>query len=65
MEQLVAHNIFPSQFPEALRHLEFPWVKVEDRPWANGGFKVRVLRITFYTRCHPICRYSFCVYCDL
>ncbi|KAI0760588.1 hypothetical protein C8Q74DRAFT_1319566 [Fomes fomentarius] len=39
MEQLVAHNIFPSQFPEALRHLEFPWIKVEERPWANGGFK--------------------------
>lgn len=42
MTQLVAHNSFPSQFPENVRRLDFPWVKVEDRPWAHGGFKVRV-----------------------
>ncbi|RPD55164.1 hypothetical protein L227DRAFT_533730 [Lentinus tigrinus ALCF2SS1-6] len=39
MKQLVAHNIFPSYFPQEVRQLDFPWVKVEDRPWANGRFK--------------------------
>jgi hypothetical protein len=41
MSQLVAHNIFPPRFPADVRNMEFPWVKVEDRPWANGRFKVR------------------------
>ncbi|RDX48488.1 hypothetical protein OH76DRAFT_1483853 [Lentinus brumalis] len=39
MKQLVAHNIFPNYFSEDVRQLDFPWVKVEDRPWANGRFK--------------------------
>lgn len=40
MSQLVAHNIFPPRFPANVRNMKFPWVKVEDRPWANGRFKV-------------------------
>ncbi|EIN03466.1 hypothetical protein PUNSTDRAFT_128760 [Punctularia strigosozonata HHB-11173 SS5] len=39
MKQLAAHNLFNSRFPKDLQHMSFPWVKVEDRPWANGGFK--------------------------
>ncbi|PBK94251.1 hypothetical protein ARMGADRAFT_1078954 [Armillaria gallica] len=39
MNQLVAYNLFPLRFPGAVRHMSFPWVKVEDRPWANGRFK--------------------------
>ncbi|TFK62264.1 hypothetical protein BDN72DRAFT_890043 [Pluteus cervinus] len=39
MSQLVAHNIFPPRFPADIRDMQFPWVKVEDRPWANGRFK--------------------------
>jgi len=39
MKQLVAHNRFPDRFSSDIRHMEFPWVKVEDRPWANGRFK--------------------------
>ncbi|KAK7040714.1 hypothetical protein VNI00_009620 [Paramarasmius palmivorus] len=39
MAQVEAHNIFPAHFPSAVRSMKFPWVKVEDRPWANGGFK--------------------------
>ncbi|KAK0184370.1 hypothetical protein F5146DRAFT_1075387 [Armillaria mellea] len=39
MQQLVAYNLFPLRFPGAVRHMSFPWVKVEDRPWANGRFK--------------------------
>ncbi len=45
MKQLVAHNVFLNYFPEDVRQLDFPWVKVEDRPWANGRFKVSVLTI--------------------
>ena len=44
MKQLVAHNIFPSYLPQDVRNLDFPWVKVEDRSWANGRFKVSVRR---------------------
>ena len=40
MSQLVARNIFPPRFSGDLKNLTFPWVKVEDRPWANGRFKV-------------------------
>ncbi|KAJ3876870.1 hypothetical protein F5051DRAFT_453502 [Lentinula edodes] len=39
MDQLKARNIIPTHFSSTLRYLEFPWVKVEDRPWANGRFK--------------------------
>ncbi|KAK0222088.1 hypothetical protein IW262DRAFT_1460408 [Armillaria fumosa] len=39
MSQLCAHNLFPLRFPSAVRHATFPWVKVEDAPWANGRFK--------------------------
>ncbi|KAK0487208.1 hypothetical protein IW261DRAFT_1652792 [Armillaria novae-zelandiae] len=39
MSQLRAHNLFPLRFPSAVRHTTFPWVKVEDTPWANGRFK--------------------------
>ncbi|KAK0185763.1 hypothetical protein F5146DRAFT_191624 [Armillaria mellea] len=39
MSQLRAHNLFPLRFPSAVRHMAFPWVKVEDAPWANGRFK--------------------------
>ncbi|THH03890.1 hypothetical protein EW145_g5922 [Phellinidium pouzarii] len=39
MKKLTAHNIFPAHFPNAVRYMDFPWVKVEDRPWAHGGFK--------------------------
>lgn len=48
MKQLDAHNIFPGHFAEAVRHLQFPWYKVEDLPWANGGFKV-VLRMLIFS----------------
>lgn len=40
ISQLVAHNIFPPRFPEDVKNMKFTWVKVEDRPWANGRFKV-------------------------
>ncbi|KAJ4480225.1 hypothetical protein J3R30DRAFT_3370961 [Lentinula aciculospora] len=39
MDQLKARNIIPNHFTSALQHIDFPWVKVEDRPWANGRFK--------------------------
>ncbi|PBK67320.1 hypothetical protein ARMSODRAFT_1005606 [Armillaria solidipes] len=39
MSQLRAHNLFPLRFPSAVRHTTFPWVKVEDAPWANGRLK--------------------------
>jgi aldos-2-ulose dehydratase len=41
MRQLVAHNIFPDRFSDRVKNMKFPWVKVEDRPWANGRFKVQ------------------------
>ena len=40
MDQLVAHNIFPRIVPADVRAMKFPWVKVENRPWAHGRFKV-------------------------
>ncbi|KAJ3982175.1 hypothetical protein F5890DRAFT_408747 [Lentinula detonsa] len=39
MNQLEARNIIPAHFSSTLQHMEFPWVKVEHRPWANGRFK--------------------------
>ncbi|KLO04679.1 hypothetical protein SCHPADRAFT_840363, partial [Schizopora paradoxa] len=39
MDQLKTRNIFPSHFPENLKNMDFSWVKVENRPWANGRFK--------------------------
>lgn len=39
MDQLVAHNIFPRTVPTDVRAMTFPWVKVENRPWAHGRFK--------------------------
>ncbi|KAK0479009.1 hypothetical protein EDD18DRAFT_1468854 [Armillaria luteobubalina] len=48
MQQLVAHSLFPLRFPAAVRHMSFPWVKVEDRPWANGRFKASAYGIEFY-----------------
>ncbi|KAK0244475.1 hypothetical protein EDD85DRAFT_945819 [Armillaria nabsnona] len=39
ISQLCAHNLFPLRFPSAVRHMTFPWVKVEDTPWVNGRFK--------------------------
>lgn len=42
MKQLKATNLFSSRFSDDIRNLDFPWVKVEDRPWANGGFKVNI-----------------------
>ncbi|THH18829.1 hypothetical protein EW146_g2230 [Bondarzewia mesenterica] len=39
MDALVAHNIIPLHYPEDVCAMRFPWVKVEDRPWANGRFK--------------------------
>ncbi|KIJ51186.1 hypothetical protein M422DRAFT_58813 [Sphaerobolus stellatus SS14] len=39
MDQLVAHNIFSDRFPADVRNMTFPWIKVQDRPWANGRFK--------------------------
>ncbi|SJL07214.1 related to Aldos-2-ulose dehydratase [Armillaria ostoyae] len=39
MSQVIARNIFPLCFPDAVRHATFPWVKVADRPWANGRFE--------------------------
>ncbi|KAH8087881.1 hypothetical protein BXZ70DRAFT_955522 [Cristinia sonorae] len=39
MDQLKTHNIFPKRVPEQVRKMKFDWVKVEDRPWANGRFK--------------------------
>lgn len=47
MDQLVAHNIFPRIVSDDIRAMKFPWVKVEDRPWAHGGFKVSTSRSTF------------------
>jgi len=41
MSQLKAHNIFPERAPADVRAMNFPWVKVEDRSWANGRFKVK------------------------
>ena len=41
MSQLKAHNIFPERAPANVRAMDFPWVKVEDRSWANGRFKVQ------------------------
>ncbi len=40
MDQLVSHNIFPATYSADVRAMEFPWVKVQDRPWAHGRFKV-------------------------
>ena len=40
MSQLKARNIFPARAPADVRAMSFPWVKVEDRPWANGRFRV-------------------------
>lgn len=40
MSQLKAHNIFPCFAPPDVQKMTFPWVKVENRPWANGRFKV-------------------------
>ena len=39
--QLKAHNNFPERAPADVRAMDFPWVKVEDRSWANGRFKVQ------------------------
>ncbi|THU84404.1 hypothetical protein K435DRAFT_733201, partial [Dendrothele bispora CBS 962.96] len=39
MNQLEANNIFPERFPEEVKNMRFDWVKVENRPWANGRFK--------------------------
>ncbi|THG93231.1 hypothetical protein EW026_g7954 [Hermanssonia centrifuga] len=39
MDQLVSHNIFPATYSADVRAMEFPWVKVQDRPWAHGRFK--------------------------
>ncbi|KAJ3826741.1 hypothetical protein F5878DRAFT_619848 [Lentinula raphanica] len=39
MAQLKAQNTIPPQFSSSLQHMDFPWVKVQDRPWANGRFK--------------------------
>lgn len=40
MKQVVARNIIPEPYPEEVRAMTFPWIKVEDAPWANGRFKV-------------------------
>ncbi|KAJ3552120.1 hypothetical protein NM688_g4321 [Phlebia brevispora] len=39
MEQLEAQNILPAFVPDDVRAMKFPWVKVQDRPWAHGRFK--------------------------
>ncbi|KLO16290.1 hypothetical protein SCHPADRAFT_914154 [Schizopora paradoxa] len=39
MDQLKTWNIFPTHFSEEVKRMEFPWVKVQDRSWAHGGFK--------------------------
>ncbi|KAK7676342.1 hypothetical protein QCA50_020683 [Cerrena zonata] len=39
MKQVVARNIIPEPYPVQVRAMSFPWVKVEDAPWANGRFK--------------------------
>ena len=41
MSQLKAHNIFPEHAPADVCAMDFPWVRVEDRSWANGRFKVQ------------------------
>ena len=40
MEALAARNVIPIQYPSVVRAMSFPWVKVEDRPWAHGRFDV-------------------------
>ncbi|CAL1708583.1 unnamed protein product [Somion occarium] len=45
MKQVAAHNIIPVPYPDDVRAMTFPWVKVEDTPWANGRFK----GLEFYT----------------
>jgi hypothetical protein len=42
MKQLATYNIFPERFPANVKNMQFPWVRVADRPWANGRFKVRL-----------------------
>ncbi|TFY51794.1 hypothetical protein EVG20_g10834, partial [Dentipellis fragilis] len=39
MSQLLARTIFPDRFPAEVRQMQFPWVQVSDRPWANGKWK--------------------------
>jgi aldos-2-ulose dehydratase len=46
MKQLVAHNILPEYFPADVRHVHFPWNKVEDLEWAHGNFKVTYIKCT-------------------
>lgn len=48
MKALVANNIFPERIGDDVRAMMFPWVKVEDRPWAHGDFKVPPRQNTQY-----------------
>ncbi|KAA1475655.1 hypothetical protein DENSPDRAFT_932507 [Dentipellis sp. KUC8613] len=65
MSQLRAHTIFPGRFPAEVRHMDFPWVQVQDRPWANGKWKgVEFYNIAgFYVRSldsdENLCHFQF------
>jgi len=41
MSRLKAHNIFLARAPADVRAMHLPWVKVKDRSWANGRFRVQ------------------------